>query len=307
MRILIMGASGFIGCHLIKTLLKGKVQIWAHSRHRQTSSHEQVTWFQDFQALEGVDAIDAVINLAGASIAKPWTKSYKKVLWSSRIDTTETMIDWLKTLKTSPKVLINASAVGYYGTDENIHFDESSPADPNSGFASRLCQTWERAAAKAQSIDGCRVVLMRFGVVLGRDGGMISRMWWPFKLGLGCRIGDGSQMMSWIHIDDAIAAIGFAINHRSIKGPLNVTSPFAVSQVTFADGLSQAFHRSRWMWLPSPLFKYTLGEMAEELLLSGATVLPKKLEASGFEFKHPHIESAFQEIVSPVRSQQVSK
>lgn len=297
MRIVIVGASGFIGSQLINRLLENKYDVYAHYRRSMPKAKAGFFPFSDYHSLEIKEPIDVVINLAGEPIASLWTKAYKKKLLDSRVQTTIKLNDWLKQLDKPPKLVIAASAIGYYGTNCDGGFNEQAPSDPNHSFSSDLCLQWEKASLAIENTVA-RIAIMRLGVVLGRSGGMLSKLWWSYYLGLGAVIGQGNQVLSWIHIDDVLSIVEYIIEQEDLKGPINVTAPHPVSQRDFAKELAVAMKRPLWLKLPSFFFKLLLGEMAEELLLSGAAVYPKHLENSGFVFKYPRLAIALKNLVA---------
>jgi uncharacterized protein (TIGR01777 family) len=246
--------------------------------------------------LSNDDIFDVVINLAGEPIAnKRWNDQQKKRIFGSRIETTEALIEYFKKSKHKPKLLINGSAIGYYGTAKtNDNIDEKSGCDDS--FSSQLCQKWEAAALEAESL-GIRTCLIRTGIVLGKNGGALSKMLPPFKMGLGGRIGYGKQWMSWIHLDDLVGIILYCINNDDLKGAVNGTSPNPVINEVFTKTLGTALKRPTIFPMPEIVIKLLMGQMGEELLLSGKRVLPRKALDAGYIFKYKTLEDALINVV----------
>ncbi|MFT6371424.1 MAG: hypothetical protein ACJAZT_000151 [Gammaproteobacteria bacterium] len=295
MNLLITGGTGFIGSALCTRLLDEKHSIVVLSRHpekiklpiKAVSSLEQLT---------DDDIFNVVINLAGEPIAdKRWSDQRKNRIYASRIVTTEALIAYLKKSINKPKLLISGSAIGYYGidgTDDII--DENSGNDDS--FSSELCQKWETAALKAESL-GIRTCLLRTGIVLGKNGGALSKMLPPFKMGLGGKIGHGKQWMSWIHLDDLVGIIVYCINNDNLKGPINGTSPNPVINQVFTKTLGLALKRPTIFPMPKAVIKLLMGQMGEELLLVGKRILPQKVLDAGYNFKYKTLEEALKNIV----------
>ncbi len=292
MKIVISGSSGFIGQALVGALLEQGHEV----RRLLRSGDEGKGWdpasgHLDADVFEG---IDAVVNLSGANIAgKRWSDAYKVQLRSSRLSSTGLLARVMASLNAPPKVLINASAVGFYGDRGDEAVDEASLA--GEGFLAELSQDWEATTAPAASA-GIRVVLLRLGMVVG-SGGALGRMLLPFKMGLGGPIGNGRQWWPWIAMDDVIGAVAFVLEHDEISGPINLVSPEETTSREFARVLGHVLHRPAF--LPAPAFAVRLlaGEMADALLLSSARVKPKVLERAGFEFGVPSLEAALSRAV----------
>ncbi|TVQ73337.1 MAG: TIGR01777 family protein [Oceanospirillales bacterium] len=288
MRILVSGGSGFIGQALEKTLTSrgDQVVIWS----RQSSS--KTNWVKQLNDIK--EPIDAVINLAGAGIVdKRWSPERKQLLRDSRIQTTKTLVEWIAKQEHKPQSLISGSAIGYYGSHSTGELDEN--AAPIKGFTHQLCADWEAEALKAEAL-GVRVCLIRTGVVLGAKEGALKKMLPPFKFGLGGPIASGKQWMSWIHIDDEVAAICWLLDHPELSGPFNLTAPEPVTNEVFSKTLGKALHRPAFFRVPAITMKLMLGE-ASELLLEGQCVKPVALTESGFSFTYPKLESALKDLV----------
>ena len=291
MKILITGASGFIGRELVKTLsLKGHELFLL--AHQSVLSGDFIRIRSLKELPEVTQALDAVINLAGAPImGRLWTKARKKVLWESRVDLTETLVETLAQLKSPPKILLSGSAIGIYGDQGDTSLDESAAIQGNFGHA--LCVAWEKAAQKAESF-GARVVLLRTGLVIGAGGGFLKPMEWPFRLGLGGPIGQGRHWMSWIHRDDHIRLICHLLTNPDARGPYNLTAPHPVTNTEFTDTLARVVRRPAFFRIPAKLLEWTLGEMAG-LLLESTRVVPEKALKGGFSFQYPELEAALRE------------
>ncbi|MDH7944801.1 TIGR01777 family oxidoreductase [Pseudohongiella sp. SYSU M77423] len=295
MRILMKGGTGFIGQVLVRELLAAGhsltilVRDYAAARVKLGAGPELV---RNLDELGQDEHFDAVINLAGEGIAaKRWTAARKKVLMNSRLDTTREVIQLLQRLDHKPECLINASAVGYYGTERDRPLTERDSG--GSGFSHELCKRWEDEARKAESL-GVRVCLMRFGVVLGAGGGMLARLLPFYRFWLGGRLGHGEQMLSWIHRTDLINALQWVLQDHEQTGVFNVTAPHPVSNRKFNDTLSDLLRRPAVFHQPPAMVLLMFGEMGDQLLLKGQQVLPARLEHAGFTFQYPEIHGALQ-------------
>jgi uncharacterized protein (TIGR01777 family) len=225
---------------------------------------------------------DAVVNLAGASIADGrWTEQRKKELRSSRVDTTKALVNALARMAARPRVLVSASAIGFYGDCGDEILSEASPA--GNGFLSGVAKEWEAEAEKAEAL-GVRVVRARFGVILARDGGALQAMARPFRLGVGGKMGSGQQWMSWISLEDVIAILRLALENGTMRGPVNVVAPQPARNVEFTTALAKALHRPALFPVPVFALRMVLGEMAGALLLSSQRVVPAEMEKLGYKF-----------------------
>ena len=274
MHILLTGGTGLIGRQLCRHWLgQGhRLTVWS----RQPGNVAKICGAQvrGIARLEdlGQEPVDAIINLAGAPIAaRPWTHKRKALLWSSRISLTETLLAWLESRDQKPQVLISGSAVGWYGDGGERELTEQSPPVIDD-FASQLCIAWEETAQRAEAL-GIRVILVRTGLVLSAEGGFLSRLLLPFKLGLGGPIGNGRQWMPWIHIDDQIALIDFLVHRNEASGPYNACAPKPVRNREFAEALGGVLHRPVFMPMPAFALKVGLGELSL-LLLGGQRATP---------------------------------
>ena len=284
MNILMSGATGFVGSHLTRAFGdKGWNVIPLRREDLQLGD-------EDF--LKKIGGAAVVINLAGASIAERWTEEYKKIMYSSRVDTTEKIVRALPKMNRKPGLFISTSAVGIYDT-EGEHTDEDTHyAD---GFLGKLALDWEQAALKAGGL-GVRTVIFRFGVVLGLDGGALQKMLIPFRMGLGGVIGHGKQPFSWVHIEDLIRAYTAVIENDTYQGIYNLTSPHPTTNAGLTKALGHALRKPAFMHIPAFAFRLQLGEGAK-ILLEGQRVLPKRLLESGFTFRFAEIEKALEDLV----------
>jgi uncharacterized protein (TIGR01777 family) len=295
MKIVISGASGLIGQSLTSDLESAGFDVLRLVRAGSTTSDEHAAEWDpgkgqlDAELLSGADA---VINLNGRNIgADRWTPTVKESLRSSRLRSTQTLVEAIKSAAPAPRLLINASAAGYYGNRGEDVLKESS--GPGQGFLADLCRAWEDTATAAGS-ETTRVVLLRLGMVVGR-GGALAKMLTPFKLGLGGPIGSGSQWWSWVAMEDVISAVRFALNHDDLEGPVNVVSPKAVRCRDFTRTLGHVLRRPSAVPLPAFAARLAVGEMAEHLLLASARVCPAALESHGFSFRVPRLEDAIRQ------------
>lgn len=297
MHILLTGGTGLIGRRLCRHWLDQghRLTVWSRRPDQVArlcgSSVRGIAHPDDL----GDQPVDAVINLAGAPIAeRPWTRKRKMLLWDSRITLTEQLITWLERREQKPSVLISGSAVGWYGDGGERELDETSPP-VSEDFASRLCIAWEETAQRAQALD-IRVVLLRTGLVLASDGGMMQRLLPPFKLGMGGPIGSGRQWMPWVHIDDQIAAIDFLLNREDAQGPYNACAPSPVRNRDFAKTLAAILHRPAFMPMPAIALRLLMGELSI-LLLGGQRAHPSRLQDAGFIFRFTDLHAALEDLL----------
>lgn len=299
MRILITGGSGFVGQALCRRLHEDGHRVLVTSRHpsevlsQLPSGTEVRRWASDFVDLPP----EAVINLAGEPIAaKRWSEARKKDLLASRLETTRDVVALCEQLQASrgqaPRVLVSASAMGYYGDQGECDVSEDTP--PHDEFAHRLCRDWEAAAMKAAQF-GTRVAILRLGLVLERDGGMLGKMLPPFRMGLGGRLGDGRQYMPWIHRQDLIEMILMLLNRDDLAGPFNGSAPHPVTNVAFTRVLAKQLGKPALLPIPATALKVGLGEMSA-LLLGGVKMLPQRFQDAGFTFRYSTLEEALEDI-----------
>lgn len=292
-RVLIAGATGFIGTALVKTLLASGYHVIALSRNA-AKAKAKLGVEAISQASELTEPVDAVVNLSGANVfAMPWTANRKKLLLDSRIGISERVLAQLKLLDGQPTVWVQASAVGFYATQSNHPLDEFSA--PGQGFAAQLCQAVEQSSARAEAL-GMRVVNLRFGLVLGTSGGVFPMMKLGTQLAGGSVLGSGRQRVAWIHLTDALAMIQAALENPDWHGAVNAVAPQSPSYAQFAAALSQATHRPRWLRVPEFVLKLALGERAP-LMLEGAQIEPRAALKHGFVFGFPAVTEAMRDLV----------
>lgn len=295
---LLTGGSGFIGQALVPALLQRGMKVTILSRSPKGTEaifDGAVTAIADLKQLTSNDHFECVINLAGFGIAdKRWTESVKQTIRDSRIETTAALIDYFKRAETKPDTFISGSAIGVYGLRDDQPLDETAGGDDS--FSSQLCQEWESEAQQAEAL-GIRTSYLRTGVVLGKNGGALSKMLPPFKFGLGGPMGSGQQWMSWIHRDDIVGIILHVMDNKSIQGAVNGTAPTPVTNKAFSQALGKVLNRPAFLPLPSFVVKLLMGKMGEELLLSGQRVIPQKALQTQYAFRYPDLPSALKEIL----------
>ncbi|GFG75516.1 TIGR01777 family oxidoreductase [Mycobacterium botniense] len=287
--IAVAGSSGLIGSALVAALRAADNQVLRIVRRTPSNSNE-LHWNPDSGVFDpgALHGVDAVVNLCGVGIAqRRWSGAFKQSLRDSRITATEVLS--AAAADAGVGVLINASAVGYYGNTRDRVVDET--ASPGTGFLAQLCRDWEAATAPAQRA-GVRVVLARTGLVLAPSGGLLRQLRPLFSLGLGARLGNGRQYMSWITLEDEVRALRYAISHASLSGPVNMTGPAPVTNAEFTAALGRALNRPAPWTLPGFAVRAALGEFADEGLLTGQRVIPAVLERAGFQFHHNTIGEA---------------
>ena len=298
MRIAVTGSSGLIGTALSEALRQRGDQLQRIVRSvSRTTSDEDVVWDIEHGVLNGqrLEGADAVVHLAGENIASGrWTARRKQRILESRTGSTSLLARTLAGLHHKPRVLACASAIGIYGDRGDELLSEES--EPGTTFLARVCQQWE-AAAQVAADAGIRLVHLRFGMVLSTEGGALPKMLTPFRLGLGGPIGNGRQFMSWVAIDDVVGAIEHVLDHDAVRGPVNIVAPQPVTNREFATVLGKVLRRPAVLPLPAPVVRLLMGEMADELLLASARVVPGRLEQSGYTFRYDRLEAALRALL----------
>ena len=295
-KIIVAGGTGLLGTALVGALQDDRHMVVVLTR-RPTRDHE-VRWSPHYEGGPWTSALDdahAVINLAGASIGGGrWTTARKAAIHDSRMQATGALVRAIAASRQPPPIFISSSAVGYYGSRGDESVTEQSA--PGSDFLAHVCRDWEAVAS--QLSPTARVVLLRSGVVFARHGGALPQMALPFKLFAGGPAGTGRQFMSWIHVQDWVAMVKWALASQHIAGPLNVTAPAPVTNEDFARSLGRVLGRPSWLKAPSFALHLILGEMADALILGGQRVLPAVAQQHGFVFRYPTLDSALREIYS---------
>ncbi|MFU0965501.1 TIGR01777 family oxidoreductase [Kluyvera ascorbata] len=296
MKILITGGTGLIGRHLIPRLLTLGHTVCVVTRSPEKARQvldARVELWPGLQNISSLDGIDAVINLAGEAIAdKRWTDAQKQKLCDSRWTITQRVSELILASTTPPAVLISGSATGYYGDLGEVVVTEEEP--PHNEFTHKLCARWEQISSSAES-DRTRVCLLRTGVVLAAQGGILAKMLPPFKLGLGGPIGNGRQYLAWIHIDDMVNGILWLLDN-DLSGPFNMVSPYPVRNERFAHALGHALDRPAILRVPATVIRLLMGE-SSVLVLGGQRALPKRIEAAGFVFRWYDLDEALGDIL----------
>lgn len=297
MKILVTGATGLIGGHLIPELIRGGdiVHAWVRNKIKAESIFgNRVLVSENLTSLGSPESYDAIINLAGEPIAdKPWSEKRKRSLRDSRIALSEQLAMWLQPAKTLP-VILSGSAVGVYGDTGNAVIDENTPTNRND-FAAELCSDWEAVFKPFESKT--RVVYLRTGLVLSTGGGLLKKMHTPFKLGLGAQLGNGEQYMPWIHWQDYCAALCMLLDAKNCNGPFNLAAPHPVQNTYFTKELGRQLRRPAVFKAPTWALKAALREMSI-LLLGGQNITPTKLLEHDFEFQYPEFSMALDQLLS---------
>lgn len=292
MRVVVAGHTGFIGRQLCAHLKDLGHDVIGISRRADPKMPNSLNW--DTLEQVGLPPCDAVINLCGANImGKRWTPKYKEELIRSRVETCERLNAAIHAAVKPPEVFICASAIGYYPIGTELSCDEDD--SPGKGFMSELCKLWEKAARQPLP-PRTRTAIVRIGVVLGTQGGALSRMLLPFKLGLGGPLGSGTQPFSWIHIDDLLDLFVHLMSSPLASGVFNGVAPGVVDNASFTKILAKHLGRPAFFWVPAPLLKLVLGEVSQ-VLLEGCKVVPKHTQASGFIFRYPTLERALDQLL----------
>jgi uncharacterized protein len=295
MNVVVAGGTGFLGQALVTRLHAEGHRVQVLTRHATGGS--QLVWNPDGGVgswSQAIDGADAVVNLAGESIAgRRWNASHKTAIRQSRLNATRSLVTAVEAARVRPAVLVSGSAVGYYGLLGDEMVDEDAPAGDD--FLADVCRAWESEAQRAAGAT--RIVLLRTGLVLGPSGGALQPMLLPFRLFVGGPVGSGRQYWSWIHRDDWVSLVIWALNTAAISGPLNATAPTPVPNREFAQTLGRVLRRPSMMPAPGWALRLALGEMADVLLLGGQRVLPVKAQDAGFTFRYVSLEPALREIL----------
>lgn len=308
MRVAVTGATGFVGSRLVEKLQAGNHQVLVLTRDPErgrrvfpTAAFPNVE-IQAYSPLESgtwqqkIAGCDGVVNLAGAPIAESrWTPERKQEILDSRKIGTEKIVEAIAQANPKPAVLVNSSAIGYYGTSETKTFEETS--SPGDDFLAQVCQVWESEAEKVKH-SGVRLVVVRTGIVLGM-GGALAKMLTPFRMFAGGPLGSGHQWFSWIHRDDLVNLILKALTQSDVVGTLNATAPNPVRMSEFCQALGEILHRPSWLPVPNFALEMLLGDAAQ-VVLEGQQVLPKRTQSYGFEYQYPTVKQALEEILSHI-------
>ncbi|MBI2422072.1 MAG: TIGR01777 family protein [Candidatus Hydrogenedentes bacterium] len=298
MKVLVSGASGLVGALLTAQLTAEQHQVYRLVRRQASNAHGEICWNIASQEIEQekLEGIDAVIHLSGENVAGGyWTASRKRAILSSRVESTRLLCKTLLHLKRPPRAFVSASAIGYYGNQGATLLAEDAPM--GTGFLADVCRQWERESAVLRD-HGMRVVNMRIGIVLARQGGMLAQMRLPFQLGLGGVLGDGRQYMSWIDIDDAVRAFAFALT-QSLHGPVNLVSPNPVTNREFTKTLGSVLRRPTVCAVPALVLRTLLRDMAREMFLTSTRAVPGQLLERGFAFQYPNLEDSLRRHLRP--------
>ncbi len=301
MKVIITGGTGLIGAALASSLAADRHDVIVLSRSPQKATNlpgsvQVVAW--DGRSAKGwgrlADGADAMINLAGESIAEGrWTPERKRRIEQSRLEAGQAVVEAIQAATQKPGVLVQSSAVGYYGPGDNREIPEDTP--PGNDFLARVCVAWEASTAAVEAL-GVRRVIIRTGIVLSAAGGALPRLLLPFKLGVGGPLGRGEQPFPWIHLDDEVAAIRFLLEHPTASGPFNLTAPQSLTNAQFGQVLAKVLRRPALLPTPAFALKLAFGEMASALL-EGQQAVPRRLQELGFQFKYPQAAGALENLV----------
>lgn len=296
MHVLVTGASGLVGSALVPVLSAGGHAVTRLVRSTPRPGQAEIPWDPATHSIPtpALEGFDAVIHLAGESLAQRWSAEKKARIRDSRAQGTRLLCDALAQLVKPPKVLLSASAIGYYGDRGERSVREDSA--PGTGFLAEVCQAWEAATAPAVQ-GGVRVVRLRLGVVLSPAGGALAQMLPPFRLGMGGVVGSGKQYISWVALDEVLRIIEYALSTETLDGPVNVVTPQPVTNYEFTQTLGKVLRRPTWVPLPAFAARLMFGEMADALLLASTRVVPAQLQASGYTFQYPELEGALRHLL----------
>ena len=297
MNVLVSGSTGLVGSAVVDALTAAGHRVTRLVRTEVAPGTAAIAWDPASKRLPApaLEGLDAVVHLAGENIAKGrWNAAKKAAIRDSRVQGTRVLCEALAQLVDAPKVLVSASAIGYYGSRGDRVMREDSR--PGTDFLAEVCRDWEAATQPAET-RGIRVVHLRIGVVLARQGGALHKMLTPFKLGVGGVMGPGTQYVSWVALDDVVGIVMHALSNASLAGPVNAVAPHPVSNRDLTKTLGRVLKRPTKAWMPTPVVKVLFGEMGEALLLSSTRVEPARLQASGYTFRHPELEGALRHIL----------
>lgn len=297
--IAITGASGMVGTALSDALKSQGHRVMSLRRGTSQPDGDDVYWDPADKGIcdpQRLSDTDVIVHLAGENIAAGrWTAAQKKRIYTSRVDATRNLVRSLQDLESRPSTLVCASAIGIYGNRGSEELTETS--EPGTGYLADVCRDWEAAAREAESL-GMRVVMVRIGVVLSTLGGALTKMLPPFRMGAGGNMGNGQQYWSWVGLPDVVAILQEAIHNESLRGPVNAVSPQPMTNRDFTKVLGRVLNRPTFLPLPAFMARLVLGEMADDLLLSSARVVPQVLTDAGFEFRHPDLESCLRDALA---------
>lgn len=297
-RALVTGSTGLVGRALLRALGGHALATTRGAPLKLEGASEVVRWDASSRLPSGaLDRVDAIFHLAGEPVAEGrWTDAKKARIAASRVDSTRAIVDSIAARQPGdrPRVLVCASAVGIYGSRADEVLDEA--AAPADGFLAEVCRAWEAEAARAEAL-GVRVVSLRIGIVLAKEGGALAKMRLPFQLGLGAALGSGEQWMPWIHLDDVVGLLRFAAANEALRGPVNAAAPAIVTNAEFTEALGRALHRPTLLRAPRFALELALGEVAA-VVLASQRVVPKRALEAGFEFSYPRLEEALAEALA---------
>ena len=296
MKILISGSHGFIGSAVFEHLQKQGHELLRLIRPTQIAHSGEIFWepANQFIHQNKLKNIDAVIHLAGENIFGRWNEKKKQAIYDSRVIGTDFLCKTLAELSPKPEVLLCASAIGYYGNRGDAELTESD--SPGNSFLSQVCQDTETATESAAQA-GIRTVILRFGMVLGKEGGALAKMLPAFKMGMGGPLGDGQQWVSWVSMADCVGVIDFALSQKELSGAVNIVAPQSIRNREFVHTIGKALHRPEPVPVPKKMLHFMFGDFAEEALLSSTRTLPEKLTQAGYTFHHPNLQTALDSIL----------
>lgn len=297
--VVVTGSTGLIGSSLVRSLRAEGFRVVRAVRGEVDNPEEQLYWNPSEGRIDAgrFEGVDAVVHLAGANVAgERWTDNYKQKILNSRAQGTSLLSETLANLQNKPRVLVSASAIGYYGDRGDERLNEESPPGAESEFLPTVCVNWE-AACQAARDAGIRVINPRIGVVLSPDGGALSRMLTPFKMGAGGVVGSGKQYVSWISIDDVVAGLVYLVKNEELSGPVNLTSPNPVTNRELTKTLGEVLSRPTVVPMPAFAARAAFGQLADELLLASSRVIPERLAATDFHYQYPELEPALRHLL----------